>query len=99
MAKKDSVKVCLNESCPIDVDTDLVECTNSCSKHTGCYLFKHKNVGPVGRCFLYGFDDNQGTPSEDECENALGTTCCQKGLILKYTAYISYLSIVSILLG
>ena len=81
MAKKDSVKICLNDSCPIDIDMDLVTCTESCSNHSSCYLFKHKNVGPVGKCFLYGFNSNQGMPSDEMCENALGTNCCQKGFI------------------
>ena len=75
MAKKDSVKICLNDSCPIDVDMDLVGCTKSCSNHSSCYLFKHKNVGPVGKCFLYGFHRNEGARSDDVCENAVGTTC------------------------
>ena len=84
MAKKDSVKICLNDSCPIDVDIDLVGCTESCSNHSSCYLFKHKNVGHVGKCFLYGFHRNEGARSDDVCENAVGTTCCQKGFIREY---------------
>ena len=79
IAKTDSKRVCLNESCPIQTDMDLFECTKSCSQREGCYLFEHKNVGRFSKCFLYGFDENDGSLADGYCENTIGTTCCQKG--------------------
>ena len=80
IAKQDSIKVCLNKSCPIQTDIRLVDCTKLCSELASCYLFKHKNIGRFSACFLYGMDENDGTPSDSACENTLGTICCQKGL-------------------
>ena len=88
IAKKDSIKICLNESCPIQTDISLVDCTKLCSERTSCYLFKHKNVGRFGECFLYGFDENDGMLSDSECENTIGTICCQKGLSMQIDIYV-----------
>ena len=60
---------------------DLADCTKSCSERLGCYLFKHMNVGLFSQCFLYGYDENNGSKSDGQCENTIGTMCCQKGFI------------------
>ena len=57
----------------------LDDCIESCSNLTDCHVFHHVNIGQTSECFLFGYDDEKGSPSNDICANKVGSTCCEKG--------------------
>ena len=78
-ASKDLAVICLENFCPIPIDTNLEECIDSCNEKNDCYLFNHVNIGKYRQCFLYGYDDDKGIIYDSQCGNKLGSTCCVKG--------------------
>lgn len=73
-----SANVCLENSCPIPTDMKLEECMKSCNEMKQCYLFNHVNVDNYSKCYLYGYEEEQGTISDSPCKDKVGNTCCEK---------------------
>ena len=79
LVSKSSADVCLENLCPIPSDMGLEECRKSCNEMKQCHLFRHVKLEKYRQCFLYGYDEGNGTISDNPCGNNVGNTCCEKG--------------------